>query len=821
MQLFTTRLTEIEEQIQALQAEQNKFLELENASTEAIDNLMAIVANLKGDEVAISTLKSAVINIFGEQKIPELAVELKDVGSSETSVNSRFGTSERPCPATTTGECINPECKGETFTCKECGEKTPYCYGGDGDEVCNDCWSKNPPPDIKLTDSQAKKLKELKKNLLTEEPKYFSEPSGQLTILTTDEPPDPDDFNNLEDYELYYGEWAKKYPQLAAAIAERDMSCNTEKILSSVPNETNFIHEFDSVLDAQSFIELCVSNAIACDDYHLENRIVTVINHKETCQTFLELIEARDISVKTEVSSSYVCDDKYQASKLFSLLSESDLITHCQVTDDGLAVEFKFMRCRQAAATPSRFAERCVSSSVASAASHSNSIGKLIQTFEETYTFNDPHVEIIQQAEDDPNQQVTHERELGLPILAVKITQLVKQHYHKVEVKESRFIGSNPHQFSESQLDEVINELNSYSSVQLSEQVQWNSKTNILYIWFKFKKTLNEWADNYNVLHEDAIVRDGLDTSRVGFKYLLTVLRAKLGSHDEWAQQQAQFDFSKTPEENRQLFSDADDNGLEEENLIRVNGKVHEYFDESVAAILHHRFNSSVFIDCQILQEYHGYTIHYQCLESDFERVQNLIKTVLEEYQSGFCWINEYAKWLFKKDTLIIYSKYKKNLNKWAEYYQHNGKEVETKIMYDTSVEGCKYRLEVHLMACVDHNGWALEQAPLNFAISPKENREILEPLTETELLESLPQTPTEILEPLSLEPTEVKDMLSPFTFLTHKEGWTEVFSQGNLMGRIYLTEKGWELEDDYLNRKFDTREEAAAALVELSIIVA
>ncbi|MDJ0598956.1 MAG: hypothetical protein QNJ37_08980 [Crocosphaera sp.] len=36
---------------------------------------------------------------------------------------------------------------GQTFKCEQCGRLTSYCNGGDGDELCNTCWSKNQPPE--------------------------------------------------------------------------------------------------------------------------------------------------------------------------------------------------------------------------------------------------------------------------------------------------------------------------------------------------------------------------------------------------------------------------------------------------------------------------------------------------------------------------------------------------------------------------------------------------------------------------------------------------------------------------------------------------
>ena len=175
---------------------------------------------------------------------------------------------------------------------------------------------------------------------------------------------------------------------------------------------------------------------------------------------------------------------------------------------------------------------------------------------------------------DESDSQIIHERELRLPVMAVKVAQLVKEHYHKVEVKDSKFIGTNPHQFSETQLDEIIAEFNSRKPIQLSEQAQWDSQTDVLYIWFKLKKTLKIWAEHYNVAHEDAIIRDQSDSSKEGYKYLLTVLRSANVDHTEWMTQQGKFDFSKTPQENRQQLIEDNKQQLDTEKyhiLIQKN----------------------------------------------------------------------------------------------------------------------------------------------------------------------------------------------------------------------------------------------------------
>ncbi|ACB54306.1 hypothetical protein cce_4960 [Crocosphaera subtropica ATCC 51142] len=44
--------------------------------------------------------------------------------------------------------CSNPE---NTFLCEGCGRYTSYCNGGDGDELCNDCWSDRPQSNTECT----------------------------------------------------------------------------------------------------------------------------------------------------------------------------------------------------------------------------------------------------------------------------------------------------------------------------------------------------------------------------------------------------------------------------------------------------------------------------------------------------------------------------------------------------------------------------------------------------------------------------------------------------------------------------------------------
>ena len=257
-----------------------------------------------------------------------------------------------------------------------------------------------------------------------------------------------------------------------------------------------------------------------------------------------------------EISNQIVCDSKAQAMKMCQHFKNSDLITDCQISDDELAVEFSFKK------------------------TDSDLVGKLVYEFESNCTArnapgcakSDFKSDLYRV--DESALAVIHERELRLPVMAVKVAQLVKEHYHKVEVKDGKFIGYNPHDFSETQLDEIISEFNSRKPIRLSEQAQWDSQTDVLYIWFKLKKTLKIWAEHYNVAHEDAIIRDQSDSSKEGYKYLLTVLRSANVDHTEWMTQQGQFDFSKTPQENRQQLIEDNKQQLDTEKyhiLIQKN----------------------------------------------------------------------------------------------------------------------------------------------------------------------------------------------------------------------------------------------------------
>lgn len=57
--------------------------------------------------------------------------------------------------------------------------------------------------------------------LWTDSPRQM-EPNGQFLIFWQDEePPDPDDFKTLREYEKQYKAWAEVYPELNQAIESR------------------------------------------------------------------------------------------------------------------------------------------------------------------------------------------------------------------------------------------------------------------------------------------------------------------------------------------------------------------------------------------------------------------------------------------------------------------------------------------------------------------------------------------------------------------------------------------------------------------------
>jgi hypothetical protein len=62
-----------------------------------------------------------------------------------------------------------------------------------------------------------------RENILLTEPPRLIDANGQLSIFFDDseEPPDPDDFKSLEEYHKQREIWAKSYPELAQAMAER------------------------------------------------------------------------------------------------------------------------------------------------------------------------------------------------------------------------------------------------------------------------------------------------------------------------------------------------------------------------------------------------------------------------------------------------------------------------------------------------------------------------------------------------------------------------------------------------------------------------
>ena len=63
----------------------------------------------------------------------------------------------------------------------------------------------------------------LKSSILFTDPPRQIEPDGQLLIFWVDEePPDPDDFKSLREYENQYKIWAETYPELNQALIHRN-----------------------------------------------------------------------------------------------------------------------------------------------------------------------------------------------------------------------------------------------------------------------------------------------------------------------------------------------------------------------------------------------------------------------------------------------------------------------------------------------------------------------------------------------------------------------------------------------------------------------
>jgi hypothetical protein len=579
MQLFTTKINDIQSQIEVLQLRAAKLQDLENVTASSLANLKAVIANIEADEEAIATLKSAINDLFGYNE--QLSDTKEDIAPSapENDFVYQFDSKEQLkifLEKLSVGKVEYERTEVVGLTVKVINILTPLDVKTERSRSFN--YKEDKDLLLGLISDIENGAYSLTENLLTEEPLYKPEINGQLTITTQDEPPEPDDFDSMNAYEQAHADWAEKYPELAKAVAARQ---TTEGL------------NIDSQLDSQF------------KDVHISN--------------------------------PYICDDKAQAIFMYQHLINSELITNCQINDDELAVEFSFKKVDSDSVgklvyefessytakideekstiygkTPQYFTQEeatairstlCNSDLIGVCGVQKEGNGYTVKYFyseenyeavgnvvasalkqwevkqEETYICgncgnhfpdsamvsgkdtcvncnkneeNTNDIEFCDQHES--NTQTIHERELRLPVMAVKVAQLVKENYHKVEVKDSKFIGYNPHQFSEIQLDKIIAEFNSRKPIQLSPTTQWDSQTDVLYIWFKFKNTLKKWAKHYNTAHEDAVVRNQPDDSREGYKYLLTVLRSANVDHTEWMTQQGKFDFTLTPEENRKAL---------------------------------------------------------------------------------------------------------------------------------------------------------------------------------------------------------------------------------------------------------------------------
>ncbi|WP_051319909.1 ASCH domain-containing protein [Planktothrix agardhii] len=70
-------------------------------------------------------------------------------------------------------------------------------------------------------------------NILLEEPPRLIEPDGQLSLFfdNSEEPPDPDDFKTLGEYQQQHEIWAKSHPELTQAMAERIALIEKSKVV--------------------------------------------------------------------------------------------------------------------------------------------------------------------------------------------------------------------------------------------------------------------------------------------------------------------------------------------------------------------------------------------------------------------------------------------------------------------------------------------------------------------------------------------------------------------------------------------------------------
>lgn len=78
--------------------------------------------------------------------------------------------------------------------------------------------------------------------LLTTDPGRILEPNGQLTIFfQSDEPPEPDEHESLEDYLQAWKAWERQYPALAKAV---EAVSSSQKFMIRLLDKTTLSTEF-------------------------------------------------------------------------------------------------------------------------------------------------------------------------------------------------------------------------------------------------------------------------------------------------------------------------------------------------------------------------------------------------------------------------------------------------------------------------------------------------------------------------------------------------------------------------------------------------
>ncbi len=100
------------------------------------------------------------------------------------------------------------------------------------------CWEQIQTLERKLQHLMIRVERQDYRRLLTTEPDYFltsskhrlSKGNGQLTIFSDDEPPDPDDFKSLEEFERAWKRWELQYPELAEAVRQSGRKVETIRV---------------------------------------------------------------------------------------------------------------------------------------------------------------------------------------------------------------------------------------------------------------------------------------------------------------------------------------------------------------------------------------------------------------------------------------------------------------------------------------------------------------------------------------------------------------------------------------------------------------